>query len=288
MSAIERYEVPRDVETAAEILRGGAVTILAGGTDLMPQSKAGRVSFGKVLMNIRRIPELMGVAEADGMIRIGALTSIADLLELDTVGRRLPVLWQAADQFASGQIRNMGTIGGNICNASPAGDTLVPLLVLNAEVELASKAGGRLVTRRVPLRDFLLGPGRTARRPEELLTAVAVPVPPDGFRARFAKLGTRPALDISTVSVAVGAVVRGGAAEDVRVAFGAVAPRPIRGPRTEATLDGRPLAKAVIDAAAEVAHDEVTPIDDVRATAWYRRQMIHNLTKEVLSHVAAA
>jgi xanthine dehydrogenase FAD-binding subunit len=288
MSAIERYETPDTVEQAAEIMRGGDVTVLAGGTDLMPQSQAGRVKFGKVLMNIRRVAGLTGVVEADGKVRVGALTSITRLLEDELIRRRLPVLSDAADKFASGQIRNMGTIGGNICNASPAGDTLVPLLVLDAEVELVSKPNGQLVTRRLPLRDFFIAPGRTARQPQELLSAVLVPVPAPGFRAGFAKMGTRPALDISIVSVAVAGVVKNGAISGTRVAFGAVAPRPVRGSATEAALEGKNLGEAVIAAAAQAARDEVSPIDDGRATAWYRREMIHSLTKKVLTDVAGA
>lgn len=288
MSAIERYELPDTVDHAADILRGGDVTVLAGGTDLMLQSQAGRVALGTVLMNIRRVAGLAGIAAEGDCIRIGALTTITDLLEHDLIRHRLPVLSDAADKFASGQIRNMGTVGGNICNASPAGDTLVPLLVLDAEVELVSKPDGHLAIRQLPLRDFFIGPGRTARRPDELLTAVLVPLPPPGFRARFAKLGIRPALDISIVSVAVGGVVADGTIAGARVAFGAVGPRPLRGTGTEAALEGQPLAQALIEAAACTARDEVTPIDDLRATAWYRREMIHSLTKKVLTDVAAA
>ncbi|HYG90048.1 MAG TPA: xanthine dehydrogenase family protein subunit M [Azospirillum sp.] len=288
MTDVQRYEAPTTLEAAAEILKGGDVTILAGGTDLMPQSEAGRIRLKPVLMNIRRVAELRGIEKTDGMVRIGALTTITEILESDLIRDTLPVLAEAADRFASGQIRNMGTIGGNICNASPAGDTLVPLLVLNAEVELAGKPNGHLATRRVALADFLAGPGRTRREAHELLAAVVVPVPPEGFRARFAKFGTRPALDISAVSVAVGGVLHGGVFTDVRAAFGAVAPTPIRGPATEAALEGKRLDDATIEAAAQAAHDEVRPIDDVRASAWYRREMIHSLTRKVLSHVADA
>ena len=288
MDDVQRYEAPTTLEAAAEILKGGDVTVLAGGTDLMPQSEAGRIRLKPVLMNIRRVAELRGIEETGGLVRIGALTTITEILDSGLVRDRLPVLADATDHFASGQIRNMGTLGGNICNASPAGDTLVPLLVLNAEVELVSKPNGHLGSRRLPLRDFLVGPGRTRREPHELLSAVVVPVPPAGFRAAFAKFGTRPALDISAVSVAIGGVLRGGVLTDVRAAFGAVAPTPIRGPATEAALEGRRLDAATIEAAAQAAHDEGRPIDDVRASAWYRREMIHSLTRKVLSHVADA
>ncbi len=284
MTAIQGYLAPASLAEALDALAAREVTLLAGGTDLMPQSQAGRVQFKPVLMNIRRIASLRGIAEAGGEVRIGALTTITDLLDSPLIAARLPVLRQAADHFASGQIRNMGTVGGNLCNASPAGDTLVPLMVLDAEVELASKKG----TRRLPVAAFFTGPGRTRRAADELLTAVVVPAAALGKPAVFAKFGTRPALDISTVSVAVAASLDGGVARAVRVAFGAAAPTPLRGRATEAALEGRALDAETIAAAAEAAHDEVSPIDDVRATAWYRREMIRNLTKKVLNDVAGA
>ncbi len=283
MTAIDKYLAPTSLAEALDALAAGDCTILAGGTDLMPQSQAGRVKFRPMLLNIRRLP-LSGIVESGGAIRIGALTTITDLLDSPLVKAKLGVLWEAADHFASGQIRNAGTLGGNICNASPAGDTLVPLMVLNAEVELTSKRGSR----RLPIAEFFTGPGRTKREPDELLTAVVIPTPPAGFRARFAKFGTRPALDISAVSVGIGAVVDGGGLRDVRVAFGAAGPTPMRGRMTEEVVEGRKLDDATLAAAAKAAHDEVTPIDDVRATAWYRREMIHNLTRKVLADVARA
>ena len=126
------YFVPRALDEAAQLLRAGNVTVLAGGTDVMPQSKTGRIRFQPALMNIRRISELHGISEADGVVRLGALTTITELLESSLVRARFNALWQACDHFASDQLRNAATIGGNICNASPAGDTLVPLLIFNA------------------------------------------------------------------------------------------------------------------------------------------------------------
>jgi CO/xanthine dehydrogenase FAD-binding subunit len=286
VSALERYAAPRALAEALELLRAGDATVVAGGTDLMPQSHSGKVRFGALLLNIRRVPELEGIALEGESIRIGALTSITALLESPLVRARLPVLAEAADHFASEQVRNGATLGGNICNASPAGDTLVPLIVLDAAVELAAKPNGGIETRTLPLQDFLTGPGRTQRRAHELLTAVRVPLPPAGFVARFYKHGTRPALDISTISIGVGGVKRGDRLERVRVAFGAVAPTPIRARATEALLEGQRLDAAAIEAAAEAAHDEVRPISDVRASDWYRRELVRNMTRRVLAHVA--
>lgn len=286
-ATIEQYCAPASLDEAATVLRGGDVTILASGTDLMPQTQAGRARFGRVLMNIRRIPELRGIAVEQGAIRIGTLTTVAELMESDVIRRDLPVLVEAGDQFASDQLRNTATIGGNICNASPAGDLLVPLLILDAEVELVSMPGGTRESRQVPLREFFVGPGKTARKASELLVAVWVPRPPEGFVARFHKFGTRPALDIAAISIGIGGVLQRGVLTQVRVAFGAVAPTPIRAPKTEAALEGRALTVDTISAVAQVAHDEVRPISDVRASEWYRRELIHNLTKRVLDDVAA-
>ena len=285
MEAVQQYMAPRSLDEAAEILRAGNVTVLAGGTDLMPQTNAGRVKFQSVLMNVRRVPELRGIEEHGGVVRIGALVTITELLESALVRERLGLLWQACDHFASDQIRNAATIGGNVCNASPAGDTLVPLLALEARAVLASKPNRTLEIRRVPLEQLFTGPGRTVKAPSELLAALEVPLPPRAFTGEFYKHGTRPGLDISAISIAFGAVVERRILTRVRIAFGAVAPTPIRAPRTEAALEGRALDAATLEAAAQAAVAEIHPISDVRASDWYRRELVRNMLKRAISHV---
>ena len=285
MAAVASYRAPRSLEEAAEILRAGNVTVLAGGTDVMPQTQAGRLRLQPVLMNVRRVPELRGIAEEGGLVRIGALVTITELLESELVRERLNLLWQACDHFASDQIRNAATVGGNLCNASPAGDTLVPLLALEARAVLAAKPNGALQLRRVPLQQFFLAPGRTCRAPSEILAAVEVPLPPAGFAGEFYKHGTRPGLDIAAIAIAAGACRDGDVLRDVRVAFGAVAPTPIRAPRTEAALEGRAPDEATLEAAAAAALAEIHPISDLRASDWYRRELIHNMLKRLLGHV---
>lgn len=289
MTAIERYVAPSSLEQAVECLQQlGEVSILAGGTDLMPQSRAGRLKIKRTLMNVRRIPELKGITRENGAIHIGALATITEIMESELVKKHLPVLVEACDHFASDQIRNAGTLGGNICNASPAGDMLVPLMVLNADVELASKPDGKLYKRTMHIAEFFVGPGKTRRGPAELLTGVRIPLPPENHFARFFKFGTRPALDISTISIGIAGVLKEGVLSNVRVAFGAVAPTPVRAPHTEQALEGKRFDEAAIEAAADAARDEVTPIDDVRGSAWYRKELIHNMTKRILDHVANA
>jgi xanthine dehydrogenase FAD-binding subunit len=286
MTNVERYLAPRSIEEALEGLRAGDVTVVAGGTDLMPQSQSGKAKFGAGLMNIRRVEGLRGITRTATGFRIGALTTITELRDSAEIREALPALWQATDRFASDQIRNAATIGGNLCNASPAGDSHVPLLVYNARIVLAAKPNGTMQTRTVPLAEFLLGPGRTAKTSAELLTAVEIDAPPPGFVSSFFKFGTRPALDISTISIGLGAVREAGRLEDVRVAIGAVAPTAIRARETEAALEGKVLDKSTIEAATAAADRDIRPITDVRATDWYRREMVRNMLERMLSDVA--
>ena len=283
--AAERYLAPTHLAQAlAALADSGGATVLAGGTDLMPQSRAGRVAAAHTLLNIRRIPGLDGIALDGGALRLGALATIATLLVHPLVRQHAPLLSEAADHFASDQIRNAATLGGNVCNASPAGDMLGPLLALDAEVELASLADdGSVRSRRLPLDGFFTGPGRTVREANELLIAVRVMPAPRGQIVRFYKTGTRPALDISTIAIAFAARRDGdGRLSGVRLALGAVAPTPLRARRTEALLEGQVPGTALAMQAAQCAADEATPIDDVRATAWYRKELLRNMTRRML------
>ncbi len=288
MSEIEHYLAATSLDEAVEALRGGEATILAAGTDLMPQAEEGRVAFKRTLVNIARVPELKGISVVGGEIRLGALTTITELMENADVQKHLPALVEAGDQFASDQLRNAATIGGNISNASPAGDMLVPFLIYDAVVELASKPNGKLETRAVPMAEFFSGPGQTVARADEIVTAAILPVPPKGHWSTFYKFGARPALDISTISFGLAGVFEAGALVHARAAFGAVAPTPIRAAKTEAALEGTKLDADSIAKIAAVARDEITPIDDLRASAWYRQEMMHNMIKRTLSNAAAA
>ena len=285
MSDVNSYAAPRSLDEAADIMRAGDVTIFAGGTDVMPQMKTGRLKLQPTLMNIRHIPELRGISQAHGTVHIGALTTMTELLNSELVRERFNALWQACDHFASDQLRNAATIGGNICNASPAGDTVVPLLALDAKLILASKPNGALATRSMPLADFFVAPGRTKREANELVTAVEFPLPPPGSVSEFFKFGTRPALDIAMISIGLGAGRDGRTLRNVRVAFGAVAPTPIRAPQTEAALEGKALDDAAIEATLTAAARDIHPISDVRASDWYRRELVHNILQRMLVHV---
>jgi CO/xanthine dehydrogenase FAD-binding subunit len=283
---IENYEAPSSIAEAVQLLQQGDATIVAGGTDLTPQIEAGAREFAATLINIQRIEEMRGIARANGRYRIGGLTTVTDILESEMLAADVPVLVEAADHFASPQIRNASTLAGNLCNASPAGDMCIPLLLLDAEVELVSWSNESVATRMVALSDFFTGPGKTVMQAGELLTAIEFNKPCAGFTATFQKSGPRPALEISTVSMGVAGVMEGGVLTGVRVAIGAVAPIPLRAVATEAALEGRLLDEIVIGKAMGLVQQEVTPIDDVRASAWYRTHLTGVYIRRALSHVA--
>ncbi len=270
---IENYHVPSSIAEAAQLLHHGEITIVAGGTDLTPQIEAGARQYTATLINIQRIEEMRGISRSNGRYRIGGLTTVTEILESAMLSTEIPVLVEAADHFASPQIRNASTLAGNLCNASPAGDMAIPLLLLDAEVELVSWVDGSVSTRLLALSDFFNGPGKTELQADELLTAIEFNQPVDGFRAVFQKSGPRPALEISTVSMGVAGVLQEGLLTGVRIAIGAVAPIPLRAIATEAVLEGQPLTEEAITSAVEVVQKEVKPINDVRASAWYRTHL---------------
>ena len=285
MQEITSYLAPCRLDEALQAMADGEATVFCGGTDLSPQTESGARQYKATLLNIRRIEGLGGIDAQGDEIRIGATTTVSEIRRSAVLAEVAPVLVEAAEHFASEQIRNAASVGGNLCNASPAGDMSPPLLVLGASVELACWRNDAVHTRRVPLERFFLGPGKTVRLPQELLTAVVFERPAAGFVGRFRKAGPRPALEISTVSVALGARFADGRLRDVRVAMGSVAPTPLRARHVEAALEGQPLNAATLAAAVEAAAEDAKPIDDVRASAWYRGHLVRVFVEEVLNDV---
>ena len=283
-SGLDDYAAPASLEEAAQLAADGPVTTLAGGTDLMPQSEWGKLNLAGRLINIRRVPEIKRIEVSDETIRLGALVTVTEILESEELDRCANVLVETADQFASEQLRNMSSIGGNVCNASPAGDMIIPLLLLDAQAELARWSGTKIVSRRVPLDKFFAGPGCTIRQADEILTALYLPMPPDSFVGGFRKFGPRPALEIAMAAVGIAGERNGRSLTNARVAFGAVAPTPMRGSATESAIEGKQLDEATIATAAEIAFNEISPITDIRASEWYRRHLVRVLTKELLHH----
>jgi len=261
---------PRSLDDALRRLRDeGPLVPLAGGTDLYVAFHFGTVSARRFL-DLQGLRDLRGIRRRGESLVIGALATYTDLIRSPLVRRRLPILAEASRWVGSPQIQNRGTIGGNIANASPAGDALPVLAVAEATVLLGSVDGER----RVPFSSFYTGYRQTVMRPDELI--VAVEIPPVEGRQWFRKVGTRAAQAISKV---VMAAVR---APRPRIALGSVAPTVVRVPRTEAVLAGG----GTLAEAQAVLMDEIQPIDDLRSTAAYRRRVSANLLAQFWSDTA--
>jgi len=277
------YHRPTELEQVLKFLSElkEGCKIIAGGTDLVPAVRAGRVSLSAHthLIDISSINELSYILKDDGMIRIGAGTGLSDIVMSTVIKEHAPVLADAVNHMASLQIRNLGTIGGNLCNASPAADTALPLLVLDAEVKVRSLDKQRSV----PLPEFFVGPGKTTLTPGEILTEVQISLTKTAGSSCFIKLGRRNAFTLSIVAVATLVKLKNGIFDDIRIALGAVAPTPIRALRAEEHLTGEKVSKPVIDGGAKVVTSEVATISDVRASAEYRRDMSYILTNRAIN-----
>ncbi len=255
---------------------------IAGGTDLMVGVNAHREERRRWLDLSRAAPEMKSIDEEDGgLVRVGGAATMTALRRSELLARTAPILVEAASTVGAVQIQNRATVAGNLVNASPAGDTLPVWLVLDAEVELRSSGGER----RVPYRDFTPSYRQTVRRPDELVTAVRFRPPASENAAMiFRKVGTRAAQAISKVVFAGYArASESGALDDVRLAFGSLGPVPVRAAAAEAAARGKPLHPGTGVAAAEALPADISPIDDVRSTAAYRRTVAANLVREFLA-----
>ncbi len=300
MAAIEGYIAPRTLEELTRMASGTGVTILAGGTDLHPRWSKEIAERPQAILDVKGVAELVGISRTDGEVSIGACTLMSEL-EADPIIRAVaPMLAEAAGRIACPQIRNRATIGGNLCNASPAADTAVPLILLDAVVELAScnpdgasaTGDGHYALREVAITDFFKGPGSTGLAPGEILTRVRFKPPADdrqesrsrGWFWAWDKFGTRPAMEIAVASVGVLLDIDAGIVTHARVGFGSVAAVPLRGSKTEAQLVGQRLSDTVIEKCTAAAREEIAPITDVRAGEAYRREVVGVMLKRMLEH----
>jgi len=284
---------PHTLPEALEMLAKAApdVAPLAGGTNLIVDLRGGGLKPSKslqrpgVLVNVAGLDELRTIRRENGHVVVGGGVTIAELLEASLIAECDPVLKQATAVFANPLVRNRATVGGNLADGSPAADTAPPLLVLGAEVELKSREG----TRRVGLDEFFVHVRQTVRRQDELLTAIRWPVPAPGSVGAFRKLALRKADAISVVSAAV-MVEPGedGRCGQARIALGAVAPTPIRARAAEEALRGQKLTPETIGQAARLAAEAVSPIDDVRGSADYRRRVVEVLVRRLLDDVVGS
>ena len=272
---------PRELDEAYAILAEGPVRPIAGGTDLMVALTGELGEPPDRILDLWRLDALRGIALEGDAVVLGALTTYTDIRRSAVCREHLPVLVETAATIGAAQIQNRGTIGGNVANASPAGDTLPVLLAADASFVVGSARGERVI----PAGAFWTAYRRTALAPDELLLRIRIPLLA-GRELRYRKIGTRRAQSISKVVLALGWRDGGPSAPwtDVRLALGSVAPTPIRATATEAALEGRPPSPETADLAAETLAAELQPIGDVRSTAEYRRvvaaRVLHRLVRE--------
>lgn len=274
------YHRPSTLDEALRIAaENPGARYVAGATDLLVQLRNGNPG-PPALISLRGLEDLRGV-ETSGRIRVGAAEPLTEVQTHPAVNEHLPALVESIASLGSNQIRNVATLGGNLCNASPAADTAPPLLVYGASVELRDAAG----TREMALEEFLLGPGRTALRPGEILSAVLVDLPAPGTRSVFVRKG-RVTMDLPIASVAALGGRNGTAYTGVRLAAGAVASVPLRLSHSEEIVEGTELGAEVKERAAAAACLEVSPITDLRATEDYRRHLTGVLVGRALELLA--
>jgi CO/xanthine dehydrogenase FAD-binding subunit len=272
---------PRDLGEAYAILAAGPARPIAGGTDLMVALTGELGEPPEAIVDLWGLDALRGIAIDGDALSLGALTTYTEIRRSAVCREHLPGLVEAAATIGAAQIQNRGTLGGNVINASPAGDTLPVLLAADASFVVGSARGERTI----PATEFWPAYRRTALAPDELLLRIRIPLMA-GRELRFRKVGTRRAQSISKVVLALGWRDGGGASAwaDVRLALGSVAATPIRATATEAALTGRPPTPETADRAAETLAGELHPIDDVRSTAEYRRlvaaRVLHRLIRE--------
>jgi len=278
-------DLAESLDHALELLASAdpEVRPVAGATDVMLRLQAGRLQARR-LVSVAALPELSFIRPEGGAIRFGAGALLSDLLAHAEFRREFPCAAGALRQFASPQIRNRATVGGNVGNASPAADMVPPLIALEARLTLRSKARG---ARQLPVEEVLLGFGKTAIAPDELVTEVTVPRRASWFQA-FAKFGSRGANVIAVVNMAMALDLDGRRIRRARVAYGSVAPRTLRAPEVEAYLSGRELDGAAIRGVAEVVQASISPIDDVRGSARYKRRLAVNATQDALAAALGA
>jgi carbon-monoxide dehydrogenase medium subunit len=270
------YFDPTKIEDAVSILGelGSKVMILAGGTDVLNQMKLRQVN-PKFLLNIKNIKELEYLKH-NGRLEIGPLTTITAMRESEVVRKRYPSLYDAAEWFGTPQIRNMATVGGNVCRSSPSSDMVAPLIALDAMLRLVGHKGERTI----PVEEFATGSGENVLDCE-ILKEIIVPQQEEPFGTAFIKL-KRSSADLAKVSCAVRIRMKNGQCEDIRIVLGAVADKVFRAKAAEEVMRGEKITDAVIEEAGKRASQEAQPITDVRSTAEYRVQMIRVLAKRMI------
>lgn len=273
---------PKTLSEALSLLRkhNGAARAIAGGTDLLPKMKRREIA-PNYLIDLKGIAGLHFIKyDKEKGLRIGAATTLNEILESSVVRKRYPILTEAVSQMASAQIRNMGTITGNLCNAVPSADSAPPLIALGAKLKLVGPKKARTVL----VEDFFKGPDKTVLGPVELVAEIQIPPSRSGEFGTYLKHTLRREMDLAVVGVAAYLSLdsKRNVCKDVKIVMGAVAPVPMRAKEGEEILRGKPIDRDLIESAAKIASEEAEPIDDIRSSADHRREMVKVLTKRAV------
>lgn len=279
------YYEPETIAECSELLSkyGAEAKILAGGTDIVPQLKNSVVK-AEVVLNIQRIPGISEIHVEETGVTIGAMARLRNISKDVKLQDKYQVIMETAGHVSSLQVRNMATIGGNACNASPSADAIQGLMLLDALV-LIESAGKK---RQVPISAFFKGPGKTVLEKDEMVHCFKVPAPAPGTGASYKKFAIRGDIDISIVGAGAAITLgKDGNISKARISLAAVAPTPVRMKMVEALLEGKKPTAELIAEAAEMASANVTPITDQRATASYRTEMVKVWTKNAIEEAIA-
>jgi len=275
------YVQPKTIDEALSLLAksNGDARLLAGGTDLLPKMKRREITAPAYVIDLKAIPDLdyIDYDEEKGL-SLGALTTIHAIETSPVIGQKFTILAQAAYTMAAPQVRNRATLAGNICNAVPSADSVPPLLVLEAKLKVMSQKGERILA----LENFFTGPNETVLTDRELLVEILIPPVPSNTRGIYLKLSPKSSMDLATVGVAALVISEDGLCKDMRIALGAVAPTPIRAKKAEGMLRGQRFSDELIERTAQIAAEESRPIDDHRASAQYRREMVQTLVSRAI------
>jgi carbon-monoxide dehydrogenase medium subunit len=276
---------PTTIEEASSLIarNNDGAAILAGGTDLLIGLKE-HIKTPKSVISLARIPGLDGIAydENTGLL-IGGMTKMRSIEQSSIIRNRYTALAEGASEVGSIQIRNLATLGGNICNASPAADAVAALLVFGAQVEIAGTDGKRTI----PIQDFFLGPGESTLKRGEIVTGITCPPRPAYSGSHYIKQKIREVMDLAFIGVAASLQLTSGVVKDIKIGLAAVAPTPIRATDAEDILKGNRLTEAILDEAASAASAQSSPISDLRCSADYREDMVRVLTKRTIQTSAA-
>jgi CO/xanthine dehydrogenase FAD-binding subunit len=273
---------PKTLGEALSFLKkySGAAKAIAGGTDLIPKMKR-REIVPKYLIDLKGVADLNFINyEVENGLRIGSLTTLNEIRDSSAIKEHCPILVETVSQMASVQVRNMATMAGNLCNAVPSADTAPPLIALGATLKLSGPEGERTVL----VEEFFNGPGETALEPLELLAEIQIPPARPGEAGTYLKHTLRAEMDLALVGVAAYLALNSkkDICEEIRIAMGAVAPTPVRAKKAEEALRGKPISDTLIETAGSLASEESSPIDDIRGSAEYRKEMVRVLTKRAI------